>query len=39
MAGDEASVEAEYIRWPQQWKNTDLCKRPKTIVDELKSAN
>ena len=39
MAGDEASVEAEYIRWQQLWRQTDLSKRPKTVVEALQSAN
>jgi len=39
MAGDEASVEAEYIRWQQLWRQTDLSKRPKTVVGALQSAN
>ena len=39
MAGDEASVEAEYIRWQQLWRQTNLSKRPKTVVEALQSAN
>ena len=39
MAGDEGSVEAEYIRWQQLWRQTDLSKRPKTVVEALQSAN
>jgi hypothetical protein len=36
---DEASVGAEYIRWQQLWRRTDLSERPKAVVEALRSAN
>jgi len=37
-AGDEASVEAD-ILWQQLRRQTELSKRPKTVVDALQSVN
>jgi len=39
VAGDEVSVEAEYTRWQQLWRQTELSKRPKTVVEARQSAN
>jgi len=32
VAGEEASVETEYIHLQQLWRKSELSKRPKTVV-------